>query len=779
MGHNGYQPWLEKGITFYNARKYPDAVRSFETSIRCGDKNVSTQCYLVHAYLSLGKNRQAVQLLKKTFLSDTPTAPVLMVMGDILERSGKLAEATDCLKRAVATSPDSAKAWFKLGGICVKLGRMREAEAHLRQAVRLDNHLPQGHLLLGSVLDAQQHPEEAEKLYRAALRLEPRSFDVLLLLGEVLIKKGRWKEAEAHLREALCLDRRSLDAGLLLGLVLHKKGRTEEAMRSFRTASQFAPRDFKMSLRLAEFCMHRGWLKKAETFLRRAVRLNSQSPQACLWLGNVLEARGFPETAEKKYRKAARLSRHHFQMCLRLGKFFAQRGWLVEAEALLRRAILLNSGSSEGYLELAEFLRGQARFGEAIRAFQAGKKRDPSSSDFDFRLGRLYQQLGRPTPMTACFRRALKSAGAAMGSGMARFQAWMALGNYRRAFAEAERVLNTGDVGDCNRFFRPWGDNFLFPQPQSFFLSQLGKLERAERQLHGSPWFRYYRGLLLWRLNRTEESLAELNHLTDFPQKRYGWMRHVGGFQKLRLGLYRVAVDDLRATLSSKPDAWWARGLLAEAYLCLGNTHAALTEFDKAERFREALSELWAWRGEALLWIGRNEEALRYLNRAISAGSWLAVCWRGAAFMLMGKFKEALSDLDRAIVPGSMDAEAFVWRGEVKRRMGRNEQSLADLDRAIELQGGTWAYVNRGLTNASLRNWKGMRKDFDHVPIEFVSYVRQKLGLPMEKVLYTGETICVLETALELAHGLRRHEPYLNSIWMVRKKNRGPNEKNA
>ena len=131
-----------------------------------------------------------------------------------------------------------------------------------------------------------------------------------------------------------------------------------------------------------------------------------------------------------------------------------------------------------------------------------------------------------------------------------------------------------------------------------------------------------------------------------------------------------------------------------------------------------------------------------------------------------GDFKAARVDLDSALGPGSRDAEAYTWRGELNRKTGRYREALEDLNRAVELARGTWAYANRALVHAALKNDFGLKKDYERIPGDVIRHARARLGLKSPTVWNKKQAVSLLETALRSALGVRRHETYLTPVWM-------------
>ncbi|MBI5881826.1 MAG: tetratricopeptide repeat protein [Elusimicrobia bacterium] len=464
-------------------------------------------------------------------------------------------------------------------------------------------------------------------------------------------------------------------------------------------------------------------------------------------------------------------------------------GRLSEAEDLLRQAVGA-LGTAESHLLLANALLLQGRTPEALRTIRDGLRLHPDHAPLHFRLARIGEFQGDAGLMERGFRRflllspgtcgqeSLPTAGPcgaiAAGARSRRFQAFMAMDAFDEGFREAELILDAWDPCEADALSSPWEDELCHWRDEGFYRRRLDRLESLTRPGAGrrappsSPWPLYFRGMLRLHLGEFREALREFGRLGRFPAGRYGWMGYGAGLAQLFRGndSQEEAAERFAAALRSKPDAFWCRGRLAEALLCLGREREAFAQFDLArssQRSADVQAQIRAWRGEALLWLGRCKRAVRELDRAMDGGSQLAVCWRGAARMLLDDPAGAQEDLDRAVRLDPADGEAFLWRGELHRRLGRFPESLADLDKAVALNAGPWARVNRALARAALGDAVGMREDLAGLPSAILGRGRGRS--PGDPRGSDAEAAAALEAAVRAARGVRRAEPYLEALW--------------
>ncbi|MFH2204043.1 MAG: tetratricopeptide repeat protein [Elusimicrobiota bacterium] len=653
-----------------------------------------------------------------------------------LYNAGRYAEAIICFEKEVKAGRDDAVTRRFLAHAYASVGRTGDAVRQLRAAFRRGSDPSAVFDALRMIMGKASRFGETEENLMCALEKAPSSAGMRLALGGLHLEQGRLRQAEVNLRAALRHDPRSEQALLMLGRLLEARGMDKEAEKIYRKVDSAEAR-----LKLGELYLRRGRLEEAE----RTLRQGAQSTTALLLLGRVLEARGDGRAAEKRYRKALELAPDLPEPRQRLGELYLHQGKHERAEELLRQ-----TAGAQAALLLAEMQIGQGKPAAAEKTLLADLRRRPNDPRLLSKLGWLYHQMERPADFRAVFKRFLAAADQGHPH---RFLARVAIEDYKGALREAEQALAVRKAAVDDRLFHPWADDWFPPRKPAFYEGQLEKVAALP-----VPWRRFFRGLLLGYLERYRESLSEFDGISARGAKRWGWMRYAPGLQRLQLRDYPAAVEDLRAALASRPDMWMARCHLAEAYLCLGEPAQAFREFAAAEKRGDdvAAANVRVWRGEALLWLGRCDEALRELDRENRDVSAFAFAWSGAARMLLGDPERALADLNRAAAGGAHDAEVYLWRGELHRRQGRHAEALVDLDRSLELGGLAWARVNRALTCAALGRDAEMWRDFEAIPHEVLALGAEELPRGLDK----RGIVRLLEAALAAAGGVRRPEPY-------------------
>ena len=172
-------------------------------------------------------------------------------------------------------------------------------------------------------------------------------------------------------------------------------------------------------------------------------------------------------------------------------------------------------------------------------------------------------------------------------------------------------------------------------------------------------WLR--RGFTLWILGRNEEALQAYDRATQIrPNSSFIWFNH--GVILSDRGRFQDAIASYNRALQINED--WRGMSPAEVWLSLGQSlgyleqfTASLQAYDRATQIQPYHSGAWYGRGKALIALGRNEEGLIAIDRALQQGNnrWgdssAVNAWidRGIALQNLGRNIEAIGSYYQAL----------------------------------------------------------------------------------------------------------------------------------
>jgi tetratricopeptide (TPR) repeat protein len=222
-------------------------------------------------------------------------------------------------------------------------------------------------------------------------------------------------------------------------------------------------------------------------------------------------------------------------------------------------------------------------------------------------------------------------------------------------------------------------------------LSKEGQLEEAQAvfdmladMLPSSAPVWLAKGINLNNLHRYEEALAAAEHgLALDALSSQGWC--IKGNALYALKRYDEAAFAYFKALMFKFDTKIVPGAL-QALLLAGRANEVLTAIDKLDQFLLDKELVWHYRATALYNLGRYEEALEAIEKALEFGAGLrefdARLVQGNAHFYLGHDEEALAAYEQAIRIRPKDR--LGWEGKLKvlrrtRRWRALWQGIKDL----------------------------------------------------------------------------------------------------
>jgi tetratricopeptide (TPR) repeat protein len=205
----------------------------------------------------------------------------------------------------------------------------------------------------------------------------------------------------------------------------------------------------------------------------------------------------------------------------------------------------------------------------------------------------------------------------------------------------------------------------------------------------------------------------------DLSLQRWG-QRLEEGMEAYDNDRHQQAVEMFTALLEHARigELWQAVALDERGWLFywIGRYEDALTDLNRALELAPQRTSTLIHRGITHRQIGCYEEALADFNCVSESDPNLgwAIANRSVTYRLMKRYEEALADSNRAIELRPDLIWPIASRGMVYRRMERYEEALADFNQAIELDAGlTWAIAHRGMTYRDTGRYEKALTDFN------------------------------------------------------------------
>jgi len=160
---------------------------------------------------------------------------------------------------------------------------------------------------------------------------------------------------------------------------------------------------------------------------------------------------------------------------------------------------------------------------------------------------------------------------------------------------------------------------------------------------------------------------------------------------------FRGSVEsyDRAIALTEKADAgadlpWYGKGA---SLILLGRYDEALRAIDRALDLNPRNEVAWVNKGNAYTKMGRLVDALRCFNAAIKVNPRYEVAWnnKGNALARLGRYEDALRCYERALEIDPSYRGAWVNKGYVLAKLGRFDEAASCADRVLRLRPGRGA----------------------------------------------------------------------------------------
>lgn len=407
---------LNAGLLHAEGQRHGEAAESLEQAQKLGELPANGRYFLGRAYLSLGRDAEALAALKGA-LADAPHAPdAYAQIGRLHLKRNEASEAAEALRHAVRLNPGDAPTLALAADAFLRLDLNEEALAATLEAVRLDARQAPAHQGLGLARLALNKNEEALASFQEALRLRPESYESAIGLGNAYVRLNKFREAAAAFEQAARLSPGGADAPLGLGAVHYSQGNYPLMLAATRQAVQLAPKSADALSMLAVAHAVTGEMDDALRLARQAAAAepNNFRPQHAIAYVFVRTDRA-PE-ALAAARRAAELKPAYPETQNLLGYVLNQLNQHQEGLEASRRALALKRDPADegwSHYNIAVSLdklgrpdEAQESFRKALAAYQnAGRTLDP---DELYLMGYCYLKLEQDVQAVAAFRQAVR-----------------------------------------------------------------------------------------------------------------------------------------------------------------------------------------------------------------------------------------------------------------------------------------------------------------------------------------------------------------------------------
>ncbi len=256
---------------------------------------------LAEAYLEAGKLDEAYNALRTALLGNVKS-DLLLALGEVEVRRGRLPGARDAFRRVVEVDPSNDRAWAALGLLAARMGDLASAREDLDKALAANGTLFEVRVVRAQVALIDGQAAVSLQHLQRALQVKPDDPWATGWLGATYLIAGNASMAAEKLQVAVKADQSQFT--LALAESLRRLGKTEEALSTLAAAKAEEP---KMSLLRARCLLDAGRPAEAQGVLKALILLFPESGDAHYLLGVALHAQRQWVEATKELALAARL----------------------------------------------------------------------------------------------------------------------------------------------------------------------------------------------------------------------------------------------------------------------------------------------------------------------------------------------------------------------------------------------------------------------------------------------------------------------------------------
>ena len=325
--------------------------------------------------------------------------------------------------------------------------------------------------------------DAAISVLRQVIHEQPENPDAHLVLGSALALVPRQTEAVAELKRAIELRPSFAVARNTLGVALARFGQPQAAQEAFSRALELDPKFAEAHANLGLILAQQTQLAEAREHLLLAIELRKGSEATAYWhylIGKTHGDEGRVEEAALQYARATVLRPDYAEAYLALG--LAQNLLMDRAAALeaLQRAVSLSPRHAQARYELGKQLLGLGQTEQAIEHLRHADELLPNDRSILFALQRALRRAGQAEESDQVHERLTET--------------------IRRDDRGRENVLMATELNN----------EAVELQKGGRLSAALEKYSKALELYPLHPGFRRNLGLLLCRLERWDEGVAEL-----------------------------------------------------------------------------------------------------------------------------------------------------------------------------------------------------------------------------------------------------------------------------
>lgn len=209
FGGENAESYYDEGLTAGMRGDLAQAMQNFEKCIRLDATMVAAYHQLAKCYMRLGRDGDAVQLLRQVLIKRPENTAARVDLGFALIGAGRIEEARKQLDQVLALEPGNSRAHLAKAQACFEEGEWAGAMAEVQNAIANGGSnfaalylLGRAARLAGNLLMAENMLKKADAVLEKSLEASPDKPEGHYLRGEVAFVQEKYPAAMQHYRAA-------------------------------------------------------------------------------------------------------------------------------------------------------------------------------------------------------------------------------------------------------------------------------------------------------------------------------------------------------------------------------------------------------------------------------------------------------------------------------------------------------------------------------------------------------------------------------------------------
>ena len=232
------------------------------------------------AYLKKGKPDKAEESYRRALSNQDGYTDAVLGLAQTAQARGDTKQASLYLSRAKQLVVNSPETLYRFALVAMRSGDYEEANAALTQAVKLKPTEPAYFLALGTTWLQKPDLFEAEKAFRRSLELRPDSPQTQMSLGYTLLMQKKYSEARDWLEKSVQKDASVPETFYYLGLIAQEQNEDGRAIELFEKAIQLVPSFAHPHIALGSIYLKLKNYPRAQQELETGVKLDPNDSKA-------------------------------------------------------------------------------------------------------------------------------------------------------------------------------------------------------------------------------------------------------------------------------------------------------------------------------------------------------------------------------------------------------------------------------------------------------------------------------------------------------------------